>query len=59
MFVARTVIEKLPLVPIGRNTLSTLLRTSALPPVDEFAPVNTLPRYSVPLTVTSRSRLLT
>src|SRR5258705_10437582 len=59
MFVARTVTLNAPVVPAGRNTLSRLLRRSAEPPVIELWPENTLPRYSEPFTVTSRSRLFT
>ena len=44
MLVAGTMMVKLPLTPAGRNTLSTLLRGSATPPVVEFAPEKTLPR---------------
>ena len=44
MLAAVMVTVKLPLVPEGRNTLSTLLRKSAAPPVTEVAPEKTLPR---------------
>src|SRR5262249_59373605 len=59
MFVALTVTVKLPDVPAGRKTDSTLFLGSAEPPVVEFAPEKTLPRKVWPLIVTSRSRLLT
>src|SRR2546422_4910737 len=59
MFVALTVTVKLPDVPAGRKTDSTLFLGSAAPPVVEFAPEKTLPRNVWPLIVTSRSRLLT
>ena len=39
-----TVMVTAPLVPAGRKTLSTLLRTSAVPPEVELPPVKTLPR---------------
>src|SRR5215471_18962667 len=59
MFVALTVIVKLPDVPAGRKTDSTLFLGSAAPPVVELAPEKTLPRKVWPLIVTWRSRLLT
>src|SRR6185295_3783972 len=58
MLVAVTVMVAVPLGLGGMNTLSTLFRTSATPPVDELRPVNTLPRYVLPFRVTVRSRLL-
>ena len=59
MPVARTVIEKLPVVPAGRKTASVLSRVSAAPPVIEPAPEKTFPLKRLPLTVTSRSRSFT
>ncbi len=44
MAVAFTVTLTEPEVPAGRKTDSVLLRMSALPPVVELAPENTLPR---------------
>jgi hypothetical protein len=43
MFVALTVMVKLPEVPAGRKTDSTLFLPSAVPPDTEFAPEKTLP----------------
>src|SRR5262245_5921502 len=59
MFDALTVIVKLPDVPAGKKTDSTLFLGSAAPPVVELAPEKTLPRKVWPLIATTRSRLLT
>src|SRR5262249_53997593 len=59
MFVALTVTVKLPDVPAGRKTDSTLFLGSAVPPDVELAPQKTFPRKVVPVIVTDRSRLLT
>src|SRR5882724_7013420 len=43
MLAAVTTTANGPVTPAGRKTLSTLFRRSALPPVTEFGPLNTLP----------------
>jgi len=43
MFVAVTVTVNAPVVPEGRNTASTLLRESAVPPAMDQPAVKTLP----------------
>ena len=48
-----------PLMPAGMKTLSTLLRVSAVPPMADDAPLNTLPRKVCPPAVTSKFKLLT
>jgi hypothetical protein len=58
MLAAVTVTVKMPDVPAGRKTLSTLLRVSEVPPATLSAPENTFPRYVTPPTVTVRSRSL-
>ena len=58
MLVAVMVTTTMPVEPAGRNTLSELFRASAVPPAADTPPAKTLPRYTVPLNVTERSRLL-
>ena len=43
-FAAVTMTAKAPVTPAGRNTLSTLLRGSAVPPGSDDSPLKTLPR---------------